>query len=432
MKLSRFILIATLLLLLAPASALAQVPGYFPVQAFLTDAQGVPVDGSVELEFNIYDDPTNGTVLFTETQTVQANAGALTAYLGSNEDLDLSIFSDHQDLFLGVTIESGDELAPRQRLATVPFAARAMSAASADSAATLDGRPASDFESVEHTALAPLEIDANDEIRIITTCATDSILKWTGTAWECTPDAGLTATAPIEVNNNQVGLVTCPSGQILKSNGTSMVCADDIDTDTDTQYTAGTGVRLSGGQFSADFTATQARVSGQCDGTSGQDYIAQIRADGTVVCGSDTNSGGDITAVNAGDGLSGGASSGSATLRVAAGGINSSMIQDGAVDTADLANDAVTGTKIADGTIRDADISSFASIDPSKINYGSSGSALSTPYGTFRPAVMCPIGGVDGPSCTSAAVGTLCEADATEFDNGLDNCSAFDWYMRTN
>jgi hypothetical protein len=432
MKLSRLIVLVTLLLLAAPSAALAQVPGYFPVQAFLTDSQGVPVDGSVELEFNIYDASTNGAVLYSETQTVQADAGALTAYLGETAELDLSIFSDNQELFLGVTIDGGEELRPLQRLATVPYAARAQSAATADSAATLDGRPASDFEPTNYTAAAPLEVDANDEIRIITTCAVDSVLKWSGSSWECTPDAQLTASGPVEINNNQIGLVTCPSGQILKSNGTTMACADDIDTDTDTQYGAATGLSLSGGQFSVDYSTTQARVSGVCDGTGGNDYIAQVLADGTVVCGTDSDSGGDITAVSAGDGLAGGTSSGAATLRVGAGGVNSSMIQSGAVTSSELAADAVTSAKIADGTITNTDVSASAGIESSKINFGSAGTSVSASFGTFRPMLMCPVGNIDGPPCNGAAVGTFCEGDASEFDNGLDNCGIWDWYMRMN
>jgi hypothetical protein len=492
MKLRSLILLV-ILLLAVPSAASAEVPGYFPVQAYLTDSSGVPIDGDVDLEFNIYDAATGGAVLFSETQTVQANAGAFTAYLGTNSELDLSLFSDSQDLFLGVTVNNGDELTPRQRLATVPFAARAMSAASADDAKTLDGRPATDFEPITYTAAAPLEIDANNQVSITTTCATDSILKWTGSAWECTPDAQLTATGAIELNGNTIGLVTCPNGQVLKSDGTNMACAEDADT----TYTAGNGLSLAGGAFAVDYTSTQRRVSGACNGTNGQDYITGILADGTVVCGTDSNSGGDITAVNAGSGLTGGGDSGAASLSVAAGGIASAMLQDGAVTSAKLASGAVTNTKlgagavtsdkISDGTITSSDIGAGAvgaseiatgavgtseiatgAVGTSEIATGavgnsdlandavtsakiddytitdvdvSSSAAIShtkidfkAGTGTFVVATTCPAGNNEGPSCDNAPPGTYCEYDpggaVDNLDSNLDNCGIYDWYFR--
>jgi hypothetical protein len=60
--------------------------------------------------------------------------------------------------------------------------------------------------------------------------------------------------------------------------------------------------------------AFQRRVTGTCG--AGQ-YLQSIAADGTVGCGTDANAGGDITSVAAGTGLTGGATSGDATLGVA-------------------------------------------------------------------------------------------------------------------
>jgi hypothetical protein len=61
-------------------------------------------------------------------------------------------------------------------------------------------------------------------------------------------------------------------------------------------------------------TAFQRRVTGTCG--AGQ-YVQAVDAAGGVSCGTDANSGGDITAVTAGTGLTGGATSGAATLSVA-------------------------------------------------------------------------------------------------------------------
>lgn len=80
---------------------------------------------------------------------------------------------------------------------------------------------------------------------------------------------------------------------------------------------AGSG--LTGGAASGDVTLNvntsviQSRVTGVCP--AGQ-YVQQINNDGTVVCGTDANSGGDITGVIAGTGLQGGGASGDVTLSI--------------------------------------------------------------------------------------------------------------------
>ncbi len=76
--------------------------------------------------------------------------------------------------------------------------------------------------------------------------------------------------------------------------------------DNDTTYAAGTGISLSGTQFSI---AAPYRLPQSC--TSGQ--IAEWNGT-TWVCAADNDSGGDITAVTAGTGLTGGGTTGSVTL----------------------------------------------------------------------------------------------------------------------
>lgn len=106
------------------AQVQAQVPDTIPVQGVLTDDDGVPLEGSHDVTFSIYDAESGGTLLWSEVQTVMVDRGSFTAYLGKVATMDLSIFSG-QTVYLGIKVGSDDEMTPRLQFGTVPYAARA-------------------------------------------------------------------------------------------------------------------------------------------------------------------------------------------------------------------------------------------------------------------------------------------------------------------
>ncbi len=95
-------------------------------QGRLTDADGNAVsDGNHTVVFSLYDQESGGTALWKETQNLETSNGIFSAHLGSVNPIDTLTFN--RPFYLGIQVDGGDELSPRTRLTTVPYARRAHS-----------------------------------------------------------------------------------------------------------------------------------------------------------------------------------------------------------------------------------------------------------------------------------------------------------------
>jgi hypothetical protein len=123
-RLGQWLLLAALgFASLAPANVDAAVPTGITQQGRVLDADGNAVSGEVTMVFTAYDEATEGTSLWTETQTITLDEGYFSARLGEDADnLFPADFFDGSVRYIGITIGSDDELAPRERIASVPYA----------------------------------------------------------------------------------------------------------------------------------------------------------------------------------------------------------------------------------------------------------------------------------------------------------------------
>jgi len=155
----RCTLLLTLSLMLASApQAAADVPATMAFQGYLASAGGDPISGPVDILFRIYDQQSGGDPLWQESHsTVVVSNGLFTVLLGSVTAFPADLFSG-PERYLGVTVDGGGEMAPRQQIAAVPYAHEAHRAADA---VTLGGHPPEDFAAADHTHPpdAPVGVD---------------------------------------------------------------------------------------------------------------------------------------------------------------------------------------------------------------------------------------------------------------------------------
>jgi hypothetical protein len=291
---------ALALALLAGASSPASATGTLSYQGFLTNTSGSPITQVLDLDFAIYDVSAGGTPLWSEQHlAVNVVAGVFSVELGKDSALSAAIFAGG-DRWLGITIDGGDELAPRVPFTGVAFSFHADLAQSmpdgaittgmiADGTITLD--KLGDFCSPGEMLLMGAKgwICAQSPCTFTTEVCDGKDNDCDGLIDEGFPDLGQSCTA---------GLGACLQAGMRQCNGTgtgtqcsaipgtpSAELCDGIDNDCDGEvdedFKNGSGVYDTDqhcGNCATDCTSLYPLASGYCD-TSGGPAICAFGCD---------------------------------------------------------------------------------------------------------------------------------------------------------
>jgi len=119
-------------LLLATALQ-AEGPRLISYQGILTDLDGNPINEQHRLTFTLYPDTSGSPASWTEEHlSVDVADGLFNVILGANTTFPAGLF-ETDELWLGIAVDDDDQMAPRTRMTSVPWAMRATVATYADS-----------------------------------------------------------------------------------------------------------------------------------------------------------------------------------------------------------------------------------------------------------------------------------------------------------
>jgi hypothetical protein len=103
----------------------SQTPQLINYQGILTDNAGAEITGTRSIQFLIYDAATSGSLLWSETQSVDVEDGLFNVLLGSVVPIPYELF-ETPDRYLAIKVEADNEMLPRQRLTSVGYAFQSM------------------------------------------------------------------------------------------------------------------------------------------------------------------------------------------------------------------------------------------------------------------------------------------------------------------
>lgn len=313
-------------LALHSSTAYSQVPETINYQGSLSDDGGNPINATLNILFTLYDAEVGGSVHWQEGQAVTVTDGLFSVQLGANTPI-TSLFA--VPLFLGVQVEGDAEMTPRQALTATGYAIRA--------------------KRVESDSLSAQS------------CSVGQVTKWNGMGWNCATDeegtgditgvtagngltgGGVTGDVNIAVDTSVVQNRvdgSCPAGQsirVINANGT-VTC----EIDTDTTYSAGSGLALNG-------TTLQIPVNGINASHLANNSVGTSEVQDNSITGIDIANG----TINSTDIATGAVGSNKVLNNsltaddLAPNSVGASEIAVGAVGTSEVANNSLTGSDIA-------------------------------------------------------------------------------------
>jgi len=128
----KHVIVLVMALMCIAVNAIADVPQVLNYQGRLTDTGGSPVDdGSYLIKFIIYDNAVDGTELWNSGyQTIALSGGIFHVELGASpmSPLPYDLFRMDTLRYLGVTIGVDQEISPRTKLVSAPYAYQSSSA----------------------------------------------------------------------------------------------------------------------------------------------------------------------------------------------------------------------------------------------------------------------------------------------------------------